>query len=158
MVNKFESGSHFVEVGVWKGRSACYMAVEIINSGKDIKFDCVDTFDWIEQGDISQDKFTGLYETYLRNIEPVSNIINTIRKLSLDAAKDYDDNSIDFIFIDAAHDYENVKADIDAWLPKVKEGGIIAGHDWHAGGVKRAVTETFGDNFSIETGCWVHLK
>ena len=36
---------HFVEVGSWKGRSAAFMAVEIINSGKNIKFDCVDTWE-----------------------------------------------------------------------------------------------------------------
>lgn len=42
VVDKFDSGSHFVEVGVWKGMSACFMAVEITNSGKDIKFDCVE--------------------------------------------------------------------------------------------------------------------
>ena len=42
MVEKFPSGSHFVEVGAFLGKSAVYMAVEIINSGKLIKFDCID--------------------------------------------------------------------------------------------------------------------
>ena len=42
MVDRFDSGSHFVEVGAFLGRSAVFMAVEIINSGKNIKFDCVD--------------------------------------------------------------------------------------------------------------------
>jgi predicted O-methyltransferase YrrM len=158
IVNKFPSGSHFIEVGVWKGRSACYMAVEIINSEKQIKFDCVDTFEWIEQKDISKEKFSNLYETYLKNIEPVSHIINTVKKLSLEAVHDYADNSIDFIFIDAAHDYKSVKADIDAWLPKIKPGGIIAGHDLHAEGVKQAVIESFNNNYVIKDGCWVYLK
>jgi hypothetical protein len=44
MVNYFPDNSHFVEVGSWKGRSASYMAVEILNSKKRIKFDCVDTW------------------------------------------------------------------------------------------------------------------
>lgn len=43
MVEKSSNGSLFVEVGSWKGRSASFMAVEILNSKKDIKFDCVDT-------------------------------------------------------------------------------------------------------------------
>ena len=43
MVSDANENSHFVEVGVWKGRSAAFMAVEIINSKKDIKFDCIDT-------------------------------------------------------------------------------------------------------------------
>lgn len=42
VVQKYESGSHFVEVGTWKGSSASYMGVEIHNSGKTIRFDCVD--------------------------------------------------------------------------------------------------------------------
>jgi hypothetical protein len=44
------------------------------------------------------------------------------------------------------HDYENVKADILAWKPKVKPGGIMAGHDYgpHAPGVIKAVNEVFG--------------
>lgn len=42
MVNRFPSGSHFFEIGSWKGKSSAYMAVEIVNSGKDIKFDCID--------------------------------------------------------------------------------------------------------------------
>ncbi len=40
-VMEAKGGERFVEVGSWKGRSACFMAVEIINSGKDIKFDCI---------------------------------------------------------------------------------------------------------------------
>ena len=44
MVKMFPTNSHFVEVGVWKGRSAAFMAVEINNSGKNIRFDCVDTW------------------------------------------------------------------------------------------------------------------
>ncbi len=41
MVNHFPDRSHFVEVGSWKGRSAAYMGVEILNSNKCIQFDCV---------------------------------------------------------------------------------------------------------------------
>ena len=61
------------------------------------------------------------------------------------AAATYPDQSLDFVFLDADHDYESVKADIAAWLPKVKPGGILAGHDYMCGwpGVDRAVAEAF---------------
>ena len=45
MFDKFTGPAHFVEVGSYKGRSTSFMAVEIANSGKQIKFDCVDTWE-----------------------------------------------------------------------------------------------------------------
>jgi uncharacterized Rossmann fold enzyme len=72
-----------------------------------------------------------------------------LRKDSREAAKDIPDGSLDFVFIDADHSYEGCRADIEAWLPKVKAGGFIAGHDYDNAkypqwGVKRAVDEMFG--------------
>jgi hypothetical protein len=51
------------------------------------------------------------------------------------------------VYIDASHDYESVKEDIIAWLPKVKKGGIICGDDYTPGwpGVMRAVNEVFNN-------------
>ena len=49
IVSRFDSGSHFVEVGAFLGQSAVYMAVEIINSGKNIKFDCIDHWEGSEE-------------------------------------------------------------------------------------------------------------
>jgi len=159
IVDKFPSDSHFVEVGVWKGMSAAYMAVEIINSGKNIKFDCVDNWEYIEeQKEIPEDMFEELYETFLKNIEPVKHIITPVRELSWDGAKHYEDNSLDFIFIDAAHDYESVKKDINAWFPKLKKGGIIAGHDYTwCEDVRKAVNEFFeGKSIYENEGCWIY--
>lgn len=71
-----------------------------------------------------------------------------VRQASPGAAELFDDGALDFCYIDALHDYEPVKQDIAAWYPKVKQGGILAGHDYldgmHRGveyGVKRAVNE-----------------
>jgi predicted O-methyltransferase YrrM len=162
MVNEFPDGSHFVEVGVWKGRGATYMGVEINNSGKNIKFDCVDTWEYIDsQNDISKDLYENLYNIFLKNIEPVKHIINPVKLLSTEAAKKYEDYSLDFVFIDAAHDYTNVKNDIEAWFPKIKVGGIIAGHDYNTSidGVKKAVNEFFNEkNVINKENCWIYKK
>ena len=138
--------AHFVEVGSWRGRSAAFMAVEIINSGKDIDFDCVDH--WL--GSIGAkmrndpDVISGeLYNIFLKNIAPVADRIKVIRGLSAEAAKLYKDDSLDFVFIDAGHDYPDVHADLEAWWPKVKSGGWFAGDDYYGQGVKRAVDEKF---------------
>ncbi len=56
------------------------------------------------------------------------------------------DGSLDLVYIDALHDYDNVKVDIDRWLPKVREGGILCGHDYGLSvcpGVTRAVHDFF---------------
>jgi len=63
---------------------------------------------------------------------------------SVDAAPFIADGSLDFVFIDGDHAYEGVKRDIAAWLPKVKPGGWLTGHDYGNkpdGGVRRAVDE-----------------
>jgi len=158
MVKQFPSGSHFVEVGAWKGASTAAMAVEIINSGKTIKFDVVDT--WLGDGTDAHalDKAVmenRLYEEFLRNMEPVKDYItiNPVRMTSLEAAALYEDNSLDFVSIDASHDYDNVKADILAWLPKVKSGGILAGDDYPYPGVTKATNELLPD-FKHSTAAW----
>lgn len=155
MVERFDD-AHFVEVGSWKGRSSVYMGVEIFNSNKHIKFDCIDLWEYdSSQNDLQEHMYNGLYETFLNNIKPLGNTINPIKGKSVECAKSYPDKSIDFVFIDAAHDYENVKADISAWLPKVKPNGIIAGHDFDSSqGVRDAVKEFFSD-FTTSEGCWI---
>jgi hypothetical protein len=162
VVDEYPSGSHFVEVGTWLGKSAAFMAVEIINSKKYIKFDCVDNWEPYPLLIESQDRsnffpFETMYEKFLDNIKPVSNTITPVKLSSVDASKNYEDKSLDFIFIDADHSYRAVKRDIVAWYPKLKENGMIAGHDFPHRGVKKAVKEFFGRKVHAirREGCWV---
>jgi len=53
-----------------------------------------------------------------------------IRKFTEDAAKDIPDGSLDFVYIDANHQDPWVTQDINTWAPKVRKGGIVAGHDY----------------------------
>ena len=74
-----------------------------------------------------------------------------IRELSVPAANLIQDGSLDFVYLDADHSYMAAKADIAAWAPKVKKGGVLSGHDYLNSsfeenkiadfGVKRAVDE-----------------
>lgn len=76
---------------------------------------------------------------------------------SLAAAKTFQDQSLDLVFIDADHSYEGVKADIHAWAPKVRQGGILAGHDYDQPdfpGVKKAVDEFCNPNIEAEWVWW----
>lgn len=161
MVETFPSGSRFVEVGSWKGKSSAFMCVEIANSGKKMEFYCVDT--WL--GSSEHRGFEGmesLYEQFVDNMRPLEGYYAPMRTESLKAAATFDDESLDFVFIDASHEYEDVKADIMAWLPKVRRGGILAGHDYYLGydyfpGVKRAVDECLSD-FETSENCFIHRK
>ena len=56
-----------------------------------------------------------------------------IRELSVPASKLFQDCSLDFVYIDAGHDYKSVSADLEAWFPKVKRGGLIMGDDYAEG-------------------------
>lgn len=64
-------------------------------------------------------------------------------------AQRFEDASLDLVFIDADHDEQAVRADLAAWVPKVRAGGIVAGHDYASPrhpGVKRAVDGWFADH------------
>ena len=74
-----------------------------------------------------------------------------LRMKSEEAVKLFKDNSLDFIYLDANHSYKNCKLDITIWWPKLKKGGLFAGHDYLNGnlpagifGVKKAVDEFVG--------------
>jgi len=67
--------------------------------------------------------------------------LTILRGDSSQMADNVKDNSLDFIFIDADHRYEPVKRDIAAWVPKLKPGGLLSGHDISLPGVQKAVEE-----------------
>jgi hypothetical protein len=68
-----------------------------------------------------------------------------IRDLSSNAAALFDDDSLDVVYIDANHSYEFVIQDIRSWWPKVRRGGILAGHDYSFEEVRDAVNEFVRD-------------
>lgn len=84
-----------------------------------------------------------------------------IREDSMTAAKRFEDESLDFVFIDANHAYEYVLEDIRTWAKKVKKGGIVSGHDYirrkgqdHIYGVVRAVQQYIEENQIPEWSIW----
>lgn len=149
VVSKAKGGETFVEVGSWLGRSAALMSVEIENSGKAISFYCIDP--WVDGGPDLRDTtyFKELtrspYDLFLENIAPVRHRISPIRMGSVEASFGFADKSVDFIMLDGDHNYDGIRADIDAWLPKMKPGAIMAGDDYLWPGVLKASEETFGD-------------
>lgn len=70
--------------------------------------------------------------------------ITIYRGVSWEMANHVSDESLDIIFIDADHAYLSVKKDLQAWVPKVRKGGIVSGHDINLPGVEKAVVEVLG--------------
>jgi len=56
--------------------------------------------------------------------------VEIIKEYSVQAAALFEDDYFDWIYIDACHTYDSAKSDLEAWFPKVKNGGFIAGHDY----------------------------
>lgn len=77
--------------------------------------------------------------------------VEVLRGISWEQAAKVADNSLDLLYIDCCHEYGCVKNDLAAWSPKVKKGGIIAGHDVAntAYGVRRAVDEFTGGRWTL---------
>ena len=143
MIKKAPDNATFVEVGSWKGQSAAYMAEKIIEQDKNIKLYCVDTFEGSvdEKGHQNDEdvKAKRLLDVFHSNMSPFVGHYEAVQTTSVEAAKQFEDESLDFVFIDALHTYEAVCDDIDAWLPKVKKGGYIGGHDYNHPPVRKAV-------------------
>ena len=158
-VSTIFDNAEFVEIGVCYGQSSVFMGVELINQKKNIKLNLVDSWD--------ENFEKGMYDSFMNTILPIKqemgDKLNIIRDLSVNASKRFNDNSLDFIFIDACHDYECVKEDLHTWYPKLKKDVIIAGHDYYDGhvGVEKAVNEFFHeerDRLYNQEYCWVYYK
>ena len=157
VVNQFNN-AEFVEIGTWKGKSAVYMAERIKLSGKNIKFHTIDLFEYSPGCGSTSSSF--LNEVIV-NIEPVKDYINIIKGKSYEVADNFEDDSLDFVFIDGDHRYKGVKKDLEAWYPKIKDSGIIAGHDYTepSCGVKMAVDSYFlFTGISINRSSWIFKK
>lgn len=86
-------------------------------------------------------EFPRVRNRFVKNTRGYRGRVKELRGISWEMAKHVEDNSLDFIFIDADHEYESVVRDILAWTPKVKPGGMVSGHDTHFPGVLKAINE-----------------
>lgn len=157
VVDKLKTDSKMVEVGSWMGKSISYFVIESILKNKNIKCTCVDIWEpYNEIPDHPIHKNDGAYKKFLYNTSKIKQFITPIKGKSIDVSTQFNDEEFDFIFIDAAHDYDNVYNDIKFWAPKLKKGGIIGGHDYYDNNdVVRAVKTFFnGYEIKINGPCW----
>lgn len=101
-----------------------------------------------DHGEAGQAALDALYARTRERLGRFGERSRIVREPSVVAAASFAERSLDFVYIDAAHDIESVREDIAAWYPRVRPGGILAGHDYLDGplggmtcGVKSAVDE-----------------
>ncbi len=143
-----------VEVGSWKGFSTSVLAKMVADYHGSVY--AVDHWmgnegTWNEEIAKTQD----VYSIFKRNII-VLGLWDTVHPLvmdSLTACEIIADGILDLVFIDADHRYENFKKDISCWLPKLREGGILCGHDCegyyseYPAAVRKVIDEHLGDDY-----------
>lgn len=162
MKNRNELAQYFRELGFKTGAEIGVLggtySIELCKAG--MKVYCVDSWGLGERR----------YKNYhFRKFEEAKKRLASyeatlIRKKSEDAVKEFSDEQLDFIFIDANHHYEYVLQDITEWAKKVRKGGIISGHDYktsHWPSVIEAVNEYTADRFKLnvlEDSTWWFVK
>lgn len=131
-----------VEVGSYAGESAAIL----VESGKFARLTCIDPWD-DRVGELHgiHEDFTVIEAAFDARTRG-SPVIRKLKARSTDAAPSFADASLDFVYIDGAHDLASVREDIRAWRPKLKPGGYLCGHDyfWRFPGVLQAVYEELG--------------
>lgn len=153
-----------VELGCYAGRSTAVMAP--ICRRNVSSFIAVDNFCGTDPRDLAtkNQRDRDMQAVFKNNMKKMG-LLDYIEVHKLDSAASaqlFVDGSVDFCFIDASHLEENVVKDIDAWWPKIKEGGVMAGHDYTWGSVKNATgafIQVHGFLKLVVSGnCWKVIK
>lgn len=126
--NNYKTGKG-AEIGTFKGE----YAKELLNIWQG-KLYLVDVWRELNRQDYNdtsnQTQYLSIINECCENIKDREHRCFMVRSDSENASELFDDQSLDFVYIDANHKYEYVKQDISLWYPKVRKGGIVAGHDY----------------------------
>jgi hypothetical protein len=124
-------GCRAAEIGSWLGNGSTQIFLDELRECAGAQLLCVDHWRGNDNVPRQQEVVAhyDVFATFLRNTAEHQTELIPIQKSSLDAAADVPDGTLDLVFIDAQHDYRSTSADIAAWRPKVKSGGILCGHD-----------------------------
>lgn len=148
-----------VELGVAAGRHSEY----ILSNTKVEKLWSIDRWQHVEGYDdpmnLPQKEHDELYQYVCKKLEKFGERCIVVRSDTTSASEKFENESLDFVYVDADHSYEGCKRDLLAWLPKIKKGGFITGHDLNWESVFKAISEVlpqFGIESVVSIGetCW----
>jgi predicted O-methyltransferase YrrM len=129
-------GMLVLEVGSWVGNGSTRVIVEAIRDVGGTLY-CVDTWqgsDNVKHHQDYREHYQDIFSIFCANVRAYqgADLVKPLVAPSVEASKSFADRTFDLIFIDGNHAYSQVKQDILAWLPKVRYGGILCGHDCDA--------------------------
>jgi len=154
--------TRFVEIGVYSGASCAFMARQLVERGSPFELYAVDLWDKVNaETDYERQIETPIWNEFIDRLrrQGLFDHVRILQKESAQAAAHFEDESVDFAFIDANHAKPHVLADCAAWLPKIKIGGMLSGHDYgEPCGVKEAIDELFPGQISLMGTCWYLFK
>lgn len=118
--------SIIAEIGNYNGASTELFAMHCF------RIYAIDPYDLIKQewGQETIEQLKEAEKKFIKRVAKCSNI-NKIKNFSLNAIKSFKDNSLDIVYLDGDHRHQSIVNDIESWMPKVKIGGIISGHDYY---------------------------
>ena len=117
------------EIGVYKGEYSEILCVQNPN----LKLYCIDPWTVYETKENefysqNQEALDSFYEETKQRLAPYN--CEIIKKTSMEAVEDFAPNSLDFVYIDANHDFDHVTEDLREWAKIVRTDGIVSGHDY----------------------------
>jgi Methyltransferase domain len=124
------------EVGVERGRNAAEMAQELNLNKLFLIDDYLPYTDYLG-GYCPPEIQAEVYRTMFGNLTPHLDKIVLVTRSSVFASTLFPDEFFDFVYVDGNHDYDPVKQDVGVWWPKVKKGGLLAGHDFDTRNITR---------------------
>jgi predicted O-methyltransferase YrrM len=121
-----------VEIGSWLGTGSTQILLDHVKRHGGRLY-CVDTWQGSPavQGHVDMLATYDVYQSFVENVRRAGGeaCVEPYLMSSTDAASQFSDASVDLVFVDGDHKYDAVRSDIKMWLPKIKVGGIICGHD-----------------------------
>lgn len=162
-INNTHDLKRVLECGVWKGHSIIYLT-NLLKDKPNIEIYAIDIWeDWELHRNTPEiaKQIPYIYEIYNTNLKEagVRELIKDFKGKSWEVAEKFENSYFDLIFIDADHSYEGVYKDLKAWLPKIKPGGILAGHDYYSSeGVQKAVNEVLMNDIVTDGGSNTWMK